>query len=125
MVLGPTHGINAYEMSYEVCKCVLPKVKRKTQKPITPKPLCFFSFLFLSDLTTTFSHSPAFSLLIPSSTFYTLSPVLTLLSLSHSLHQFTSFPPSSLFSLCFYFLWIPASHHAVTLTALFFMMTSS
>ena len=85
-------------MSYELCKCVLPKVKRKTQKPITPypatSPLLFFSFLFLSHLTTTISHSPAYSLLIPSSTFLTLSLVLThcshpSLSLSHAPFSFS------------------------------------
>ena len=81
MVLGPTHGINAYEMSYEVCKCVLPKVKRKTQKPITPKTLLFF---FLSIPLWSHHH------ILPLSCFLTTYPIL------HFLHTFScSYSPFS------------------------------
>ena len=140
MVLGPTHGINAVKWVMSCASAYSQKLKEKPKNPLhrtrPPLPFCFFPFYssLISPpqsptllLTHYLSNPPLFShflSFLPTAA-TPLSLSLTLLSLSHSLHQFTSFPPSSLLSLCFFFLWIPVSHHAVILTALFITMTSS
>lgn len=132
MVLGPTHGSNAVKCVMRCASAYSQKLKEKPKNPFVfflSIPLSSHHHILpLSCLLTTypilhFSHT--FSRSYPLQPPLSLSLSLTLLSLSHSLHQFTSFPPSSFLSLCFFFLWIPVSHHAVILTALFITMTSS
>lgn len=77
-------------MCYEVCKCVLPKVKRKTQKPF-----CFFPFYssLISPphsptllLTHYLSHPPLFSHFL---SFLPTAATPLSLSLSHAPFSFS------------------------------------